>query len=69
MSSRDLPDLGSEDFGSLAEGIPYCYFFLGMKDEDPQHDSMWHEPHFDWNDRVIPGAALLWKKLVLKELT
>ena len=57
--------MGSEDFSLMVEGIPQSYYFLGMKDDDEQHDAMWHEPRFDWNDRVTPGAALLWKRIIL----
>jgi amidohydrolase len=56
---RDVdPTMGSEDFAFLLEERPGAYVFLGQGGADG--GCLLHNPHYDFNDAVIPlGAGYL----------
>ena len=56
---RDVdPTMGSEDFAFLLQERPGAYVFLGQGGEDG--GCFLHNPHYDFNDAVIPlGAGYL----------
>ena len=56
---RDVdPTMGSEDFAFLLEARPGAYVFLGQGGADG--GCLLHNPHYDFNDAVIPlGAGYL----------
>jgi hippurate hydrolase len=55
--TSEPPSMGSEDFAYMAQVRPSAYIWLGQADAD--HGSGLHNPHYDFNDLVLPlGAAL-----------
>ena len=58
--------MGSEDFGWMLDRRPGCYIFL---DNGVGNDRgcMVHNPHYDFNDDVLPVGSSYWVELV-KEL-
>jgi hippurate hydrolase len=55
---RDLvPSMGSEDFSFMLQARPGAYFRLGQG--GAESGCTLHNPHFDFNDAVIPlGSAM-----------
>ncbi len=68
------PTMGAEDFAYMLQHKPGCYFFIGNGDgahrgayEGGGHDvgpCMLHNPHYDFNDDLIPLGATAWVRLV-----
>lgn len=47
-----MPTLGAEDFSFYLQKIPGCYFFIG----NGLNTAYLHNPHYDFNDALIPLA-------------
>ena len=60
------PSTGSEDFGYMLEEKPGCYMLIGNGPSDG--DCLLHNPHYDFNDEIIPLGASYWVGLVEQEL-
>lgn len=60
------PSTGSEDFGYMLEEKPGCYVFIGNGSSDG--GCLLHNPHYDFNDEIIPLGASYWVGLVEQEL-
>jgi len=68
------PTMGAEDFSFMLQERPGCYLFIGNGDgahragyEGGGHDAgpcMLHNPHYDFNDELIPLGATYWVRLV-----
>ena len=68
------PTMGAEDFSFMLQAKPGAYFFIGNGDgahragyEGTGHDAgpcTLHNPHYDFNDQLIPLGASLWVRLV-----
>jgi hippurate hydrolase len=68
------PTMGAEDFAYMLQARPGCYLFIGNGDgahrggyEGGGHDvgpCMLHNPHYDFNDELIPLGATAWVRLV-----
>ena len=68
------PTMGAEDFAYMLQAKPGCYLFIGNGDgahragyEGSGHDAgpcMLHNPHYDFNDDLIPLGATFWVRLV-----
>ena len=68
------PTMGAEDFSYMLQARPGAYFFIANGDgshraayEGIGHDSgpcLLHNPHYDFNDQLIPLGASLWVRLV-----
>ena len=58
--------MGSEDFGWMLDRRPGCYNFLG-NGVGNDGGCMVHNPHYDFNDDVLPVGSSYWVELV-KEL-
>lgn len=64
------PTMGAEDFSFMLQERPGCYFFIGNGEgehragyEGGGHDvgpCMLHNPHYDFNDDLIPLGATVW---------
>lgn len=55
--TNEPPSMGAEDFAYMAAVRPGAYIWLGQA--DAEHMSGLHNPHYDFNDSVLPlGAAL-----------
>lgn len=66
--------MGAEDFSFMLQERPGCYFFIGNGEgahrggyEGGGHDvgpCMLHNPHYDFNDDLIPLGATVWVRMV-----
>ncbi|OYQ90347.1 amidohydrolase [Wohlfahrtiimonas chitiniclastica] len=57
------PMLASEDFAFMLEARPGCYLFVG-NGTTGAHSCSLHNPHYDFNDDILPIVAAYWVKLV-----
>ena len=72
------PTMGAEDFAYMLQERPGCYVFIGNGDgahraayEGGGHDvgpCMLHNPHYDFNDDLIPLGATYWVQLATQWL-
>jgi hippurate hydrolase len=56
------PLMASEDFAFMLEAKPGCYVWAGNGDGDG--GCAVHNPHYDFNDELIPIGAAYWVRLV-----
>jgi amidohydrolase len=59
--SRGLPQLGGEDFSFMLLERPGAYIFIG--NGDGEGGCMVHNPHYDFNDEIIPLGIAYWTNL------
>jgi amidohydrolase len=61
--NRDpAPCMGSEDFAFMLQERPGCYIWIG---NGTSHNScLLHNPHYDFNDDILPAGVAYWVKLV-----
>ena len=57
------PSMGAEDFAFMLQAKPGCYVLIGNGDS-----ASLHNPHYDFNDEVLPLGASYWARLVEREL-
>ncbi len=57
-----VPSMGSEDFAFMLQARPGCYVWLG--NGPGEGGCMLHNPHYDFNDDVLPVGASYWARLV-----
>ncbi|NCZ82262.1 MAG: amidohydrolase [Betaproteobacteria bacterium] len=57
---------GSEDFASMLEVRPGCYFLMG--NGDSPGSCMVHHPGYDFNDDLLPASIRMWTALAQKLL-
>lgn len=62
VSASAEPIMGSEDFAFMLQRVPGCYILIGNGGGDAA--CMIHNPHYDFNDEIIPVGASYWVKLV-----
>jgi amidohydrolase len=59
---RDLlPSMGAEDFACFLERTPGAYIWIG--NGSAESGAMLHNPHYDFNDAVLPLGASYWVRL------
>jgi amidohydrolase len=58
------PCMGSEDFAFMLQHRPGSYIWLGAGEDQPNL----HNPHYDFNDDILPIGASYWAKLVEETL-
>lgn len=64
---QDLtPKMGAEDFGWMLREKPGCYAWIG--NGDGADSCMIHNPHYDFNDKIIMLGASYWIELTESEL-
>ncbi len=64
---RDVqPTMGAEDFAFLLREKPGCYIFIGNGTE--KTSAGLHNPHYDFNDAILPIGASYWTTLVERVL-
>ncbi|MDP2829223.1 MAG: M20 aminoacylase family protein [Sulfuricellaceae bacterium] len=56
------PSMGAEDFSFMLHEKPGCYVWLG--NGMGEGGCMLHNPHYDFNDAILPVGASYWVKLV-----
>jgi hippurate hydrolase len=59
---RVPPVMGSEDFAFMLQAKAGCYIFVG--NGPGEGGCMLHNPHYDFNDEVLPIGASYWANLV-----
>ena len=60
---RDIePTMGGEDFAYMLEKKPGCYIFIG--NGPGEGGCMLHNPHYDFNDEILPLGSAYWVRLV-----
>jgi amidohydrolase len=62
VNLNPLPSMGSEDFAFMLQQKPGCYVWLG--NGDAPGCGQLHNPHYDFNDDILPIGAAYWVKLV-----
>jgi amidohydrolase len=63
---RELnPTMGSEDFAFMLQARPGAYLFIG---NGPSNGAGLHNPHYDFNDEILPIGASYWARLVERVL-
>ncbi|MFA6162877.1 MAG: M20 aminoacylase family protein [Methylobacter sp.] len=62
VDQQPVPSMGSEDFSFMLQERPGCYIWIG---NGPSENScLLHNPHYDFNDEILPVGAAYWVKLV-----
>ena len=56
------PVMGSEDFAFMLQAKAGCYVFIG--NGPGEGGCMLHNPHYDFNDQILPLGASYWTNLV-----
>ncbi|NOQ63332.1 MAG: M20/M25/M40 family metallo-hydrolase, partial [Methyloprofundus sp.] len=62
VNLQPVPSMGSEDFSFMLQEKPGCYVWLG--NGSSAGDCLLHNPHYDFNDKILPVGASYWVKLV-----
>jgi hippurate hydrolase len=64
---RELqPTMGSEDFAFMLQAKPGAYIFIGNGTGEKAVGL--HNPHYDFNDEILPIGASYWARLVERVL-
>ncbi len=62
VNLKPTPSMGSEDFAFMLQEKPGCYGWIG---NGPSENScLLHNPHYDFNDDILPIGAAYWVSLV-----
>ncbi len=59
---QPIPSMGSEDFAFMLQEKPGCYSWIG--NGSSENSCLLHNPHYDFNDEILPIGAAYWTKLV-----
>ncbi len=62
VGAGGLPMMASEDFSFMLLERPGCYLFIGNGEGD--HAVECHNPHYDFNDDILPIGVRYWVSLV-----
>ena len=57
------PIMGAEDFAFMLRKVPGCYVFLGNGTGSGSAPCSLHNPHYDFNDAIIPIGIQYWVNL------
>ena len=60
------PSMGAEDFAFMLEKRPGCYVWLG--NGPTNGGQILHNPHYDFNDDILPIGVAYWGELVERAL-
>ena len=66
VNQQPLPSMGSEDFAFMLQEKPGCYLWIG--NGSSENSCLLHNPHYDFNDEILPVGAAYWVKLVEMKL-
>ena len=58
----EMPSMGAEDFAYMLQKTPGCYVWLGNGSASGGRSL--HNPHYDFNDEVLPFGMAYWVRLV-----
>ena len=59
---QPTPSMGSEDFAFMLQEKPGCYIWIG--NGSSANSCLLHNPHYDFNDEILPAGAAYWVQLV-----
>ena len=62
INQQPIPSMGSEDFAFMLQEKPGCYIWIG--NGSSENSCLLHNPHYDFNDEILPIGAAYWVKLV-----
>ena len=62
VNQHPTPSMGSEDFAFMLQEKPGCYSWIG--NGSSENSCLLHNPHYDFNDEILPIGAAYWAKLV-----
>ena len=62
LRKDELPSMGAEDFAYMLQAKPGCYVWLG--NGPGTGGCTLHNPHYDFNDDIVPWGISYWVKLV-----
>ncbi len=62
VNIEPVASMGSEDFAFMLQEKPGCYIWLG--NGSSKNSCLLHNPHYDFNDEILPVGATYWVKLV-----
>jgi amidohydrolase len=62
IHTNPTPSMGSEDFAFMLQEKPGCYIWIG--NGSSENSCLLHNPHYDFNDDILPVGAAYWVKLV-----
>jgi amidohydrolase len=62
VDQQPMPSMGSEDFAFMLQEKPGCYVWIG--NGSSANGCLLHNPHYDFNDDILPTGAAYWVKLV-----
>jgi hippurate hydrolase len=60
------PSMGAEDFGFMLMDKPGAYLWIG--NGPGSGGCMLHNPHYDFNDAILPLGVRFWRALVQRRL-
>ena len=60
------PSMGAEDFSYMLREKPGCYVWIG--NGMSEGGCMLHNPHYDFNDAILPLGVAYWVELVKRVL-
>jgi amidohydrolase len=60
------PTMGSEDFAFMLNAKPGAYIFIG--NGSGEKSAALHNPHYDFNDAILPLGASYWVRVVARAL-
>ena len=63
VDADTVPVMGGEDFAWMLREKPGCYVLIG-NGTGSQGGCMLHNPHFDFNDAILPIGTSYWVELV-----
>ena len=66
VDTAPTPSMGAEDFAFMLQQKPGCYIWIG--NGKAHGNCLLHNPHYDFNDEILPLGAAFWVKLVENEL-
>ncbi len=61
VQTNPEPSLGAEDFAFMLNEKPGCYIWIG--NGASEGSCLLHNPHYDFNDAILPIGASYWIKL------
>ncbi len=62
VNQHPTPSMGSEDFAFMLQEKPGCYSWIG--NGSSENSCLLHNPHYDFNDELLPIGAAYWVTLV-----
>jgi amidohydrolase len=62
VNQQPTSSMGSEDFAFMLQEKPGCYIWIG--NGSSENSCLLHNPHYDFNDGILPVGAAYWVKLV-----